>query len=491
MRSKACELARNQGPVHSESGKTCSYLYLLAILAAWVCFSCVSLEDDTDDAAIVDKPSFVPVRHAPHFVFNEHAVTFVPGHDAHVITDGMHSFCGCTHTASFSGLSCTSSSPTTLQRGAKITLNLFDATAPGSHQHHLAGGQKIADMIKDGACEKLLSQTHGLQVMRGDAGLPSLGDKGYRFASANICTLRPKQIAAAKVSQGILYTQRVSYLDNAFFEAGFGVIGAQESRLQGNQRIRSDKYVITSSGADESGCYGAQIWTRCDLAANISCELPVSPRVCFLMNVIENVPIIFGSGHGPVELSPLGVLQDVIDKDAFWNSLQKGLDTMKRVNSEAEVVLFVDNNGTVGSINCAAVGKINKANETVNGSRLRAFATLNKLVLINTFISSDDGSTFVGARGGRRRIDYVLLSRSLAFSALNTCSAVGVDLATWIKDDHFPLAADLDFNKVNAFVTWKQEVVPQELDTHSKLDPHKMMGPACVHLSAANSIAAR
>ena len=75
-----------------------------------------------------------------------------------------------------------------------------------------------------------------------------------RLATANVSTLDPKEFKAClnQDNEAVL-TGRISFLEDAFIEAGIDIVGVQESRIQGDLNIRGQHYDIRMAGAESTG----------------------------------------------------------------------------------------------------------------------------------------------------------------------------------------------------------------------------------------------
>ena len=91
---------------------------------------------------------------------------------------------------------------------------------------------------------------------------------------------------------------------------------------------------------------------------------------------------------------------------------------MLQVGKQIPIVLGIDANGVVGSVESGSVGAVNTSNESLNGMMLRSMCQAYNLKFVNTFM--DGAPTWASSAGCGRRIDFIAVSWS-HFEAVTGC----------------------------------------------------------------------
>ena len=260
-----------------------------------------------------------------------------------------------------------------------------------------------------------------------------------RCATANVSTLDPKEFKGCinQDNEAVL-TGRISFLEDAFKDAGIDIVGVQESRIQGDLAIRGKHYDIRMAGAEATGRSGVQLWTSLNLAKGIIATIPISARLLFVAMEIRGHCFIFAVAYGPQEDANSG------EKNMFWRSMSSELVKVRNAFPSAVVVLLIDANADVGSVSCSAIGGSSADIENDNGGRLRLFCCEQELTVINTFVGS--GGTWTGVRGDKHRIDYVGMSTA-SVDRVRFCGPTPeIDISTLkaARYDHHPVVVDVE-----------------------------------------------
>jgi hypothetical protein len=244
-----------------------------------------------------------------------------------------------------------------------------------------------------------------------------------RLATANVSTLDPKEFKACinQDNEAVL-TGRISFLEDAFREAGIDIVGVQESRIQGDLAICGKHYDIRMAGAETTGRSAVQLWTSLDLAKGIIATIPISARLLFVVMEIRDQCFVFVVAYGPQEVADSG------EKNRFWCSMSCELIKIRNAWPSAIVVLLIDANADVGNTTCSAIGGSSADIENDNGGRLRLFCCEQGLTVINTFVGG--GGTWTGVHGDKHRIDYVGMSTTIVDKVRFCSAAPEIDIST-------------------------------------------------------------
>ena len=192
----------------------------------------------------------------------------------------------------------------------------------------------------------------------------TLSSINIKFAIANVQTLAPRGEAGNQANGlGSLVTGKIQRLERSFHDAGLGVIGVQESRIQCDTDERKDYYHIIGSAATSSGTLGVQVWIALGLRAKIVEFIPASPRILLIVVVINHVQFLIGVGHAPING----------DENAaeFYRVFSTQLQALRCKYPEAHLVLLADLNAQVGSVSSPHIGNMLPEAENSNGEHMR------------------------------------------------------------------------------------------------------------------------
>ena len=133
-----------------------------------------------------------------------------------------------------------------------------------------------------------------------------MGDSSARsqplsILSANVGTLRPKDLKVKSLNAGAGITPRMVEFDAQFHAAGVHLAGIQESRIQGDGMTSCEHFEVYRAGADAAGCDGCQIWVSKALRAQVTATVPISPRLFTLTVRICGRAWHVITAHAPIE----------------------------------------------------------------------------------------------------------------------------------------------------------------------------------------------
>ena len=223
----------------------------------------------------------------------------------------------------------------------------------------------------------------------------SMGDSSaisqpLSILSANVGTLRPKDLKVKILNAGAGITPRMVEFDAQFHAAGVHLAGIQESRIQGDGMTSCEHFEVYRGSADAAGCDGCQIWVSKALRAQVTATVPISPRLFTLTASICDRAWHVTTAHAPIEDASHEV------KLEFWDSLDTEL-TRATASTYDNMVLCIDANARVGSHTSTAIGPCCPAMESENGMILRSILEMHGLLALNTFM--DGSPTWIGPLG--------------------------------------------------------------------------------------------
>eukprot|EP00435_Cladocopium_sp_Y103_P067591 s210_g30.t1 len=258
-----------------------------------------------------------------------------------------------------------------------------------------------------------------------------------RCATANVLTL------STGATHGSTYVSaRQEALMQAFAEAGFHLVGVQETRSKLTGHHSHEHFHILAASSTSRGHYGVQLW----IARSFDVSGRQTPITAQHMRVLHADPRLLLVRLTPPGLNLLVIVGHVpcdgggADTQTWWRSLTKLLPASCRLWPK---IMLVDANSRLGSLTSDAVGDFQASEENEAGALLHQWLIDQAMFAPQTMAAYHHGSatTFVHSTGKEGRIDFVLLDESLRHPLLRTY-VPDIDLSLQ-KQDHFPVAADV------------------------------------------------
>ena len=78
-----------------------------------------------------------------------------------------------------------------------------------------------------------------------------------------------------------MVSSKIMRLDRQFHDAGFDIVGVQESRIASNIDTKLEYFQVIGSAATPHGVLGVQLWFSLDLKCTVIEVIPASPRLLF------------------------------------------------------------------------------------------------------------------------------------------------------------------------------------------------------------------
>ncbi|CAK0880070.1 unnamed protein product [Prorocentrum cordatum] len=268
--------------------------------------------------------------------------------------------------------------------------------------------------------------------------------------NVNLCTYNCKSLkaavsfksgkgkAAGKSKQSL---SKVTHLAAQFADMGLHVVALQETQSEGDAR-NVGEYVCYSSGHTQQN-RGCDIWLNVSqpisasgaakyLSAKDTLVLHQHDRLLIIKTRVAGTDMVIASAYAPHEDS------HAAEKREFWESAQ-------RLSAKYRVDIFMgDLNGRLGDYESPGVGTSGYPEATNgNGKHIISFAADTNMEVINTTRDPGNNSyTHVGSKGQHHRIDYILLSSSIAPYVASCSTEPGLDRGT-AAQDHIPVLATL------------------------------------------------
>ncbi|CAK0812563.1 unnamed protein product, partial [Prorocentrum cordatum] len=231
--------------------------------------------------------------------------------------------------------------------------------------------------------------------------------------------------AAGKSKQSL---SKATHLAAQFADMGLHVVALQETQSEGDVR-NVGEYVCYSSGHTQQN-RGCDIWLNVSqpisasgaakyLSAKDTLVLHQHDRLLIIKTRVAGTDMVIASAYAPHEDS------HAAEKREFWESAQ-------RLSAKYRVDIFM------GDLNGGYPEATNG-----NGKHIISFAADTNMEVINTTRDPGNNSyTHVGSKGQHHRIDYILLSSSIAPHVASCSTEPGLDRGT-AAQDHIPVLATL------------------------------------------------
>ncbi|CAK0845571.1 unnamed protein product [Prorocentrum cordatum] len=234
---------------------------------------------------------------------------------------------------------------------------------------------------------------------------------------------------------------KVTHLAAQFADMGLHVVALQETQSEGDVR-NVGEYVCYSSGHTQQN-RGCDIWLNVSqpisasgaakyLGAKDTLVLHQHDRLLIIKTRVAGTDMVIASAYAPHEDS------HAAEKREFWESAQ-------RLSAKYRVDIFMgDLNGRLGDYESPGVGTSGYPEATNgNGKHIISSAADTNMEVINTTRDPGNNShTHVGSKGQHHRIDYILLSSSIAPYVASCSTEPGLDRGT-AAQDHIPVLATL------------------------------------------------
>ena len=259
-----------------------------------------------------------------------------------------------------------------------------------------------------------------------------------RVATTNVCTLRPKEVEKAIIDGAKLFTAgRITMVERNFVNAGYDIIGVQESRCNLSGMLLGESYAIYSSAADERGVGGVQIRISHTHAGSVVEQFPISNRLMLCVTYMYDRYFVYIVAHAPIDAAPAA------EKDVFWSLVRSEAVKISHRFPTATCVLLSDMNARTSSACSKKIGPAGGCHPNDNGFRFGLLLDELDLCPINAHINAHM-CTWVATNQSMHRIDYIGISTVDSNSVVECAVAYDVDIAPAVKHDHFSVYVDVD-----------------------------------------------
>lgn len=255
------------------------------------------------------------------------------------------------------------------------------------------------------------------------------------FATANVLTLLPGK--DRDQAQGLQGRARLDMLQTAFHDAGYHIVGVQESRLRKEVRMDQPHYIVVSAPATSGGHGGTQLWFSKNNPVSDGCYFQKShlrilardPRILAVKVDAPFMRAIVISAHAPTSQSSSNTISD------WWKELAKVVPA--KYSAWPKFVL-VDANARIGSEVTRSVGDHQPDDQDPSGEAFHEYMLSQRLWAPATFeeCHSGPGGTWRHPRTEKwGRGDYVCLPSDVLFTRCTAQIDTAIDLSLR-KEDH-------------------------------------------------------
>jgi exonuclease III len=202
------------------------------------------------------------------------------------------------------------------------------------------------------------------------------------IVSANVNSLIPAQDdrSYSRVSC-VIMSSKVQVLELEFNSYEAEIICVQEGRARETAEKSGLYYAMFIAPASSTGSYGVQVWIRKCLSPKCASWKVFSPRLAVFVGVLHSntVPVAIVSGHSPCEHAKPK------DKFEFWELWLRCIDYVTTKFPSHTIIVGIDANSRVGSVQSPCIGNVDPDVENDNGSLFRQHIQASDLRAVNTW----------------------------------------------------------------------------------------------------------
>lgn len=259
-----------------------------------------------------------------------------------------------------------------------------------------------------------------------------------RFATANVGTLDYKgETSCCSIKANELLRQCQ--------QEGIHVCAIQESRAATSRTITNGPYTrYIAKGTN--GQAGVELWLNApELSKIFHCDFHPEKDVCVWHCSERILAARCRCGAHTLELIVFYAPQrgrGAQVQELWWSQFN---DVLQKRDKGAYLFMLGDGNCSVGSIDDEAIGSLDEDIEDEGGGHLHDICRRESLMIPSTFDQWHQGQshTFLSAKGGRSRIDFIVIPRECAASVVRSYVNLDIDLLNGDRD-RFPLCLECE-----------------------------------------------
>ena len=211
---------------------------------------------------------------------------------------------------------------------------------------------------------------------------------------------------------------RAAMLRKQLSDAGYHIVGLQETRCNLQTVFVADDYIRFTSGSDLSrpGHWGCEIWFRrgAKVAQSHSLHLPFDAKALTVLHAHPRLLVIHAriGGHALVVVSAHAPHEgaSTTDKDQWWSMFNQ---VCSQYNRLGRWIVMCDFNARLGVSSTTVVGDlVFDEHDNDNGERMVTACVDHGLWIPSTSSEHHDGPSYTWShpKGNQIRLDYILLS---------------------------------------------------------------------------------
>jgi 2'-phosphotransferase len=279
-----------------------------------------------------------------------------------------------------------------------------------------------------------------------------------RVVSANALTLNVRGTSRTdkQYQAGLTVQGKAEILEVQLHKLGVHVCGIQETRAKKACTFSGLHYYMIQSAATQRGQSGVALWINVELPFTTDSQGPHEQRFhpsqavvlhdserCLLVRVQhDRFAVDYLVAHSPDE----GWGGE--EQRAWWGDMRKLISTRKQA-LETPVVLMIDSNSRLGSVQSEMIGGFDAAEECPNGSLFREFLGQQRLALPSTgpgghHVHEGASPTWTSTANTSHRTDYVGVPVEW-LTGVHHSSVLASDRFDMLnaREDHSPVMIDI------------------------------------------------
>ena len=259
-----------------------------------------------------------------------------------------------------------------------------------------------------------------------------------RFATANVGTMEYKggsECCSVKANELLRQCQH----------EGIHICAIQESRASTSRMVMNGPFTRFIAEGNK-GQAGAELWLKVEeISKKIHCNFHPEKDVCIWHSSERILAARCQFGKHSLEIIVFYAPQHgrgIQEQEAWWTHFK---NVLQNRDMRARLFILGDGNCSVGSIEDGAVGSLAADIEDEGGRHLHDICTQENLMIPSTFDQWHNGQThtFISTKGGRSRIDFILIPQECAANVVRSFVNLDLDLMNGDRD-HLALCLDCE-----------------------------------------------
>ena len=316
---------------------------------------------------------------------------------------------------------------------------------------HLATQQHFVQPPRSRQAGRSLSAVYCLDPMKSQAVTLQLR---FRCASLNALTLRETRVEQVRQSSNLLAPAMQELMQDQCDAAGLTLVGLQETRLPKSASFASTKYFVMSAACDKAGQGGCALWVNRHRPYGHAADgaplflqrkhlfvVMADPQLLFVRLQAPGLQLLVVVGHGPHSR------RSEEERVAWWGRLHSL--TASFIKPSEHLMLLVDANARVGSVQSPSVGPDGAEKQTHNGALLHSFLSAWQLCLPCT-LGKHEGSqaTWQSPLLTQARIDFIAVPLAWLEQVASTWVDYDFEFGQ-VRSDHWMTCLEVGWAQVS------------------------------------------